>query len=149
MDHRDATAQRREERLRRAAERQQQPVTYARPLWRTLAHGFEEGYSPEEPTLGQVERWRPRDRYADRNTEAEYAFYRTPGRFQQYAAEYLFANERMLAFAPWTAETTESWLARAGRVLAPGGRHVREGIVAVTDRQVLLLRDDEEGVAGT
>jgi|SRR5581483_1528886 len=140
---------RRAERVRRALERRRQPPRYDRPVWRTLAPGFEEERAAGAPSLQQVERWRPRDQYADRHSEAEYAFYRLPGRFHRYAAEYLFATERILAFVPWTAEMGESWLQRAGRLLAPGGRQVPEGALVVTDRQVLLLRDDEAPVAGT
>ncbi len=140
---------RRAERVRRVLERRRQPPRYERPIWRTLAPGFEEERAAGAPSLEQVERWRPRDQYADRHTEAEYAFYRLPGRFHRYAAEYLFATERILAFVLWTAETGESWLQRAGRLLAPGGRQVPEGALVVTDRQVLLLRDDEAPVAGT
>src|SRR5439155_1130948 len=80
-----------------------------RAIWRTLARGFEEGAAPDAVGLNQVERWRPKHLYADRNSEAEYAFCRLPGRFHRYAAEYLFASERILAFVPWTAALTESW----------------------------------------
>src|SRR5579884_1117273 len=84
---------RRAERVRRVLERRRQPPRYERPIWRTLAPGFEEERAAGAPSLEQVERWRPRDQYADRHTEAEYAFYRLPGRFHRYAAKYLAATE--------------------------------------------------------
>ncbi|HEU5318096.1 MAG TPA: hypothetical protein VFX49_18430 [Chloroflexota bacterium] len=58
-------------------------------------------------------------------------------------------SSRILAFVPWTAETTESWWSRLGRFVAPGGRQAPESALVVTDRGVLLLRDDDEPVAGT
>jgi len=139
----------RDERLRRAAERRGQRRTYDRPEWRTLARGFEEGYDRGAPTLGDVERWRPRDVAVDRNTDAEYEFYRVSGRFQRYAAELLFATERILDFVPWTAPTGEHWWARVARWLRPAGEQAPEGALFVTDREVLLLRDDEATVGGT
>ena len=139
----------REERLRRWAERRSRPGRYARPAWRTLALGWEEVGPPDAPSVGEVERWRARESFADRNADAEYALYRLPGRFQKYAEEYLFADERILALVPWTARATEPWWRTVGRWLTPGGLRPVEGALAVTDRQVLLLRDDHEAVGGT
>ncbi len=115
--------------------------------WRTLAPVWAtqdvDALSPAD-----VERLRPHDLHTDRNSDAEYAFYGLAGRFQLYADEYLFADERVLAFAPWTAETSETWRRRLGRWIAPGGREPLEGALLVTNRQVFLLRDDAEVVGG-
>ncbi len=117
------------------------------PAWRTVAAiwaGQEEGsISPVH-----LERLRPLDRHADRNTDAEYSLYRLSGRFLKYAEEYLFPHERILAFVPWSDRATDSWRARLSRALTPGGRQPREGLLLATTRQILLLRDDEEPVAG-
>src|SRR5690242_10480248 len=71
------------------------------PVWAT------QGIDALSPVA--VERLRPHDLHADRNSDAEYAFYRLPGRFQRYADEYLFADERILAFAPWSAAVSDTW----------------------------------------
>jgi hypothetical protein len=118
------------------------------PAWRTVASvwaGQDEGsFSPAE-----LERLRPLDRSTDRNTDAEYGFYRLHGRFLRYAEEYLFPDERILAFVPWTSAVSDTWRTRLRRVLAPGARQAREGLLLVTGRQVLLLRDDVEPVGGS
>jgi hypothetical protein len=130
------------------AEEPRTPTPRAYPAWRTVANvwaGRDEGtLSPVE-----VERLRPLDQSTDRNTDAEYAFYRLHGRFLRYAEEYLFPEERILAFVPWTETVTDTWRTRLVRVLAPGARQAREGILLVTGRQILLLRDDVEPVGGT
>lgn len=122
-----------------------------RPAWRTLASAWAEPTSTNEWNFGptQLERLRPRDHATDRNSDAEYAFYRLHGRFQRYAEELLFATERILAFVPWTAAATDTWWRRLNRWMTPGGRQAPEGVLVVTDRQVLFLHDDAEPVAGS
>lgn len=133
------------ERARRSGHAEQGPV---RPAWRTLAPAWRESTAPAEFAPATLERLRPLDPASDRNTDAEYAFYHLHGRFQRYAEEYLFASERLLAFVPWTAATTDTWWQRLGRRTTPGGRQAREGVLVVTDRQLLLLRDDADAVGG-
>ncbi|MER3436531.1 MAG: hypothetical protein C4346_02280 [Chloroflexota bacterium] len=96
----------------------------------------------------ELEQLRPLDRSTDRNTDAEYALYRLPSRFLRYAEEYLLPDEHILAFVPWTATVADTWRTRLGRILTPGGRQPRQGILLVTERQVLLMRDDIDPVAG-
>lgn len=119
----------------------------SRRAWRTLAPVWDNG-RPDVLSPATVERLRPLAAHTDRNSDAEYAFYGLPGRFQCYAEECLFADERILAFVPWSAAVTESRRHRLARLVAPGGRSAREGVLVVTDRHVLLLRDDAEVVGG-
>jgi hypothetical protein len=115
--------------------------------WRTLAPVWA---TKEESALSPafVERLRPLDRHTDRNSDAEYAFYRLSSRFQRFAEEYLFADERILAFVPWSATATETWRHRFGRLIALGGRIPLEGALVVTDRQVFMIRDAAEAAGG-
>lgn len=120
-----------------------------RPAWRTLAPGWNDG-TLDEYAFGpaQLERLRPTDASTDRNTDAEYTFYRLHGRFQRWADELFFADERLLAFVPWTAGATEAWWRRIGRRAALGGRQAAEGALVLTDQQTLLLRDDADPAGG-
>jgi hypothetical protein len=124
-------------------DRQAPSVRGPRPqerAWRTLAPVWATK-DAQALTPGQVERLRPLDHYTDRNSDAEYTFYHLAGRFQRYAEAYLFADERILAFTPWTAATSDSWRCRFGRLPGLGRRDPLEGALVVTDRQVFLLRD--------
>jgi len=113
-----------------------------------LARVWDEGPDPGALSPAQIERLRPLAAHTDRNSDAEYAFYRLHARFQRYAEDLLFADDRLLAFLPWTAATTDGRRDRLRRWLAPGGRSPVEGALVVTDRYVLLLRDDAELVDG-
>jgi hypothetical protein len=89
-----------------------------------------------------VEENRPRESQYDRNTAAEYRFYSLPGRFQDFAEEYLFDTDRMLGLVPWTERVMESRWERVRRCIAPEIRALAQGVVLLTDRYLLLLRDD-------
>jgi hypothetical protein len=103
----------------------------------------------DAPGIREVERWRPDDIATDRNEDAEYGFYALHARFQRAAEALLLPDERILAFVPWTAATTERWWERLGRWAEPGGRQALAGALVVTDRAILFLRDDAEPAAGT
>lgn len=120
-----------------------------RPAWRTLAPVWSGGPGRDAffgPKL--LERLRPLDPSTDRNTDAEYNFYHLHGRVQRWAEEYFFADERLLAFVPWTAATTESRRSRFARRAALVVRQASEGALVVTDQQTMFLRDDAEPASG-
>lgn len=121
------------------------PTTRA---WRTVAMIRDEG-ERGALTPARLEHLRPLDRHADRNSDAEYAFYHLPGRFQRFADECIFATERILAFVPWSATTGESWRQRVGRLFAVGGREARAGAVILTDHAILFMEDDAEVAGGS
>jgi hypothetical protein len=115
--------------------------------WRTLSPVWATK-DASDLSPAELERLRPLDRATDRNSEAEYAFNWLASRFQRYAEQYVFADERILAFAPWTAAATDTWRQRFGRWIAPGGRSALEGLLVLTDRQLCLLRDAAEVAGG-
>ena len=87
--------------------------------------------------------WEVRDRRlrratpgeAERHTEAEYAVYALPYRFQEYARDCLLPSERLLCYVQRSPVRHRGvW----GRLRQPAAH---AGLVAVTDQQVLLLAD--------
>jgi hypothetical protein len=136
-------------RLRRWAERQARTRARPRPAWRTMAAVWAGPGADDALGIRQVERWRPEDVATDRNSDAEYAFYALPARFQRAAEALLLPDERILEFVPWTAAATERWWAALGRRLEPSGRQALTGALVVTDRAILFLRDDAEPAAGS
>lgn len=89
------------------------------PIWRT-------GDRDTPRTVG---------REAEAHTIAEYAVPRLPLRFQEYIAQMLLPDERILLFIHRPA-----FRARGGLSLL-GGKRFREGILVVTDRQLLFMED--------
>ncbi len=72
----------------------------------------------------------------ERHTRAEYSLYTAPARFQDYLADCLLPDERILYF-----------LSRPAFTMGQGlwGRHrEREGLLVVSDRRVLLLEDESD-----
>lgn len=97
----------------------------------------------EEQYRSNVPLWRTGDRSVARSdggevephTIAEYAVPRLPQRFQEYIARMLLPEERILLFIHRPAAA----LTRRPRLL--GGIQLAEGILVVTDRQVLFMED--------
>ncbi len=90
-------------------------------------------------TRGRPPAWRASgiDAAADSagHTEGEVLLYRIPYRFQQYVARLLVPEERILAFAPRPRGTGD------GRRLFGRRQRAEEGVLVITDQQVLWLVD--------
>lgn len=121
--------------LGEAGERKRSRRSQAAPAWMVPDDSVANSLSLRAKGAGELGE-QTGETSTERHTPAEYSLYTAPARFQDYLAECLLPDERILYF-----------LSRPAFTIGQGlwGRHrEREGLLVISDRQVLLLEDERD-----